>query len=454
MKIDVTRLRTTIRPYGLVFAGMLFGYGLTADAQPKGDPLASVLATVHTRLAANYVEPLSDEKLQSALLKGLIGSLDPHSEYLTPQELAEQRQHLAGTYAGIGMSFGLKTSCVAKVFPESPAAQVGIQPADCVAAIEGKPTKDWAIDEIVEQFRGAPGTAIKVQMRRAGQLLDFVVERKEIQAPSVESETITMGSRSALLIKIDGFYENTVAEVGHALTAGLGLSNPAAILLDLRDNAGGLLGASVGVASFFLPAEIPVVSMRGNNTKGASEKKTYRATAADWTVTGACDQSDWVGHLRRTFPQLATLPVFVLTNQHTASAAEVVAAALQDHGRARIVGGQTFGKGSVQSFISLGQLGAMKLTTARYYTPKDRSIQAVGVTPDVPVADLQPARREADLPNHLKNEAGAEFGRKQALAQLQQTAQAVQSKSAPATHSVDAYINAALAGLVTNDDSK
>lgn len=436
------RLRDT---WLIVWGGLVgIGFGFVAEAQPNEDRLAKALSMARASISAHYVEPVSPEKLQANLLKGLIGGLDPHSEYLTPAEVAEQKERLNSTYAGIGVTNDAQ-ACIVKVFPGSPAELAGLQARDCITAIDGRPTVDADEDEIVARVRGKPGTLVFLQLQRDGKPIERAVLRAEIHAPTVESRLLKVADRqNVAVIKIDNFYASTMDEVGKALDAALKDHLTVAILLDLRDNPGGLIRSAVGVASYFLPESATVVSLRG---KDDSDNRVYRATKEDWQLADACDETDWVAYLRGRHPQLANLPVAVLVNQFSASASEVLVAALREHGRARIVGSQTFGKGSVQTMLSLGEYGAARLTTARYYTPQEHSIQAVGIKPDVFVADAKVAAREADVPNHLANEAGLHFGRKEALAQ-----QRSQAKGAipVASSAIDLHVQAALADLGVN----
>ena len=365
----------------------------------------------------SYVEPVDAEKLKRNLLAGMVGGLDPHSTYLPPDEFGEMLKDMAGNYGGIGAvprkrrEGGEERILITDLLEGGPGDKAGMKVKDEIVAVDGTPTKGKSLTDVVGKIRGPMGSPVRLGLRREGKDVEVTAIRDEIKVPSVQSTSVANpAGGKALVLRLRRFGEPTVREAAQIVLAAFkSAERPTALILDLRDNPGGILRTAVGIASFFLPADAVVTESRGRDPE---ERITYKARRRDWVDRGPDGLADWVGDLRREVPDLADLPLVLLVNRGSASASEVVAAALKDHGRALIVGSRTFGKGSVQTLFHLGDdgnQGAIKLTTSRYYSPKGTPIQAVGVEPDIKVADRRNGVREADLPNHLKSASGQEF---------------------------------------------
>lgn len=366
----------------------------------------------------SYVEPVDAEKLKRNLLSGMVGGLDPHSTYLPPDEFGEMLKDMAGNYGGIGAvprkkrEGGEERILITDLLEGGPGDKAGMKVKDEITSVDGMPTRGKSLSDVVGKIRGPMGSPVRLGLRREGKEIEVTAIRDEIKVPSVQSVSVAHpAGGKALVLRLRRFGEPTVREAAQIIMAAFKEpERPAALILDLRDNPGGILRTAVGIASFFLPAESVVTESRGRDPE---ERITYKARRRDWIERGPEGAAtDWVGDLRRAVPELADLPLVLLVNRASASASEVVAAALKDHGRALIVGSRTFGKGSVQTLFHLGDdgsQGAIKLTTSRYYSPKGAPIQAVGVEPDIKVADRRNGVREADLPNHLKGAHGREF---------------------------------------------
>lgn len=406
--------------------GVLAGAGLGAQAALRQSGLSesiSPLLSAAMIVRGAYIEPMAPEQIKERLLSGLIDSLDPHSAYLPPASATAMRQDMSGSYGGIGVTARAKDKhlLIREVQPGSPADKAGVKAGDRVVSIGGKALKE---DEFIEAFgsiRGPIGEPVTLGLSREGKSWEVSVRRAHIEAPTTQWGLLDLpGGGQALVIRSKQFTEKTISETHKAIEAAMGSKTPPrALVLDLRDNPGGLLSSAVGLSSFFLAPGQQVVSARG---RGESEPLVWRARASDWANDG---EADLPSLAQAKYPQLASAPMAILVNSRSASASEIVAGALKDWKRASIVGVTTFGKGSVQSVYSLGQAnGAIKITTSRYYTPKGSPIQAIGVPPDLTVADSSPqSYREADIPRHLKSETGRETrGDKKAAPETAETA--------------------------------
>ncbi len=341
---------------------------------------------VFERVRADYVEKTGDKELIEAAIQGMLSSLDPHSSYLSKENFQEMQVQTQGEFGGLGIEVTMEQGVVKVVSPidDTPAAKAGIRAGDLIIALDGEPVTGLSLSEAVDQMRGKVGTEIQLTIRR-GQREPFkvTIERKKITIQSVRSKTFG----DVGYLRITTFNEQTQPGLEKEIAAikdELG-SDVQGYVIDLRNNPGGLLDQAISVADSFLK-QGEVVSTRGRD---AEDSQRYNAENGDMT-NGQ--------------------PLVVLINGGSASASEIVAGALQDHGRAIVLGTQSFGKGSVQTIIPLPGHGAMRLTTARYYTPSGRSIQAKGIAPDITVepADIevleQPeARRESDLRGALDN---------------------------------------------------
>ncbi len=347
-------------------------------------------AEVMDRIKSAYVEPVDDKTLLENAIKGMLSNLDPHSAYLEPEDFAELQESTSGEFGGLGIEVGMEDSFLKVVSPidDTPASRAGIQPGDLIVKIDGQPTKGLSMMEAVDKMRGKAGSKIVLTlMREGGQPFDVELERAVIKVKSVRSQLLDDGYG---LLRISQFQINTGDEVGKAL-AKLRKDNGKklrGIVLDLRNNPGGVLQAAVEVTDHFLKKGLIVY------TEGRIANSELRFNA------DPADASEGV-------------PLVVLINGGSASASEIVAGALQDHKRGVLMGTDSFGKGSVQTVLPLNNDRALKLTTALYFTPKGRSIQAQGIVPDIEVARAKVTReqdgesiKEADLVGHLGNGNG------------------------------------------------
>ncbi len=337
-------------------------------------------------LQKNYVEPVKTKDISYGAIRGILNTLDAHSSFMTPEVYKEMQIDTKGEFGGLGIQIGLKGGRVVVIAPidGTPAHRAGIKAGDMILEVDGQAfTKEINLMDAVNKMRGSPGTAVSLTIGREGQPepLTFRLTREIIQIKSVKSKMLEPGIAYIRLVQ---FQEQTGKDLIDALDPLR--KDLHSLVLDLRNNPGGLLTAAVEVSEVFLPAGKAIVSIRGRNTK-ENEFVAKNANPIDGT------------------------PIVVLVNNGSASASEIVAGALQDWGRAVVLGTQTFGKGSVQTILPLSDGSALRLTTAKYYTPKGRSIQNTGITPDVilePPAALQNAKnrmiREKDLDRHLKNE--------------------------------------------------
>ncbi|MDX5371628.1 MAG: S41 family peptidase [Pseudomonadaceae bacterium] len=347
-------------------------------------------AEVMDRIKAAYVEPVDDKTLLENAIKGMLSNLDPHSAYLEPEDFAELQESTSGEFGGLGIEVGTEDGFIKVVSPidDTPASKAGIQPGDLIVKIDGQPTKGLSLMEAVDKMRGKAGSKISLTLvREGGRPFDVELTRAVIKVKSVKSQMLDDGYG---LIRITQFQINTGEEVGKAL-AKLRKDNGKklrGLVLDLRNNPGGVLQAAVEVSDHFLKKGLIVY------TEGRIANSELRFNA------DPADASEGV-------------PLVVLINGGSASASEIVAGALQDHKRAVLMGTDSFGKGSVQTVLPLNNDRALKLTTALYFTPNGRSIQAQGIVPDIEVARAKVTReadgeliKEADLAGHLGNGNG------------------------------------------------
>jgi carboxyl-terminal processing protease len=347
-----------------------------------------VLMDVFERVRADYVDKTDDKKLIEGAISGMLASLDPHSSYLDARDFQTMRQTTDGEYGGLGLTVTTEDGAVKVVAPtdDTPAARAGIKSGDYVTHIDGELIYGTSLQEAVDKMRGPPGSSIKLTVVREGATkpLDFTLKREIIQIKPVKFET----RGNVGVIRISTFNKQTGDATKAAVTSiekQLG-ANVAGYVIDLRSNPGGLLDQAIDVSDVFLDKG-EIVSQRGR-TKNDIQR--YYARGGDLT-NGK--------------------PIVVLVDEGSASAAEIVAGALQDQRRAIVLGQRSFGKGSVQTLIPLSQDTALRLTTARYFTPSGRSVQENGIEPDVQVPQLsdtsradRPRLREADLKKHLINE--------------------------------------------------
>jgi carboxyl-terminal processing protease len=406
-----------LRTIGLIALGVVAGVLVSLNIQAIADRAARgplpvdelrAFTEVFGAIKQNYVEPVDDKKLITEAINGMLSGLDPHSAYLDAEAFKELQVGTQGQFGGLGIEVGMEEGFVKVVSPieDTPAFRAGIKPGDLIIRLDDTPVKGMTLADAVKRMRGKPNTQITLTISRKGEPQPIVVTltRAVIHVQSVKSKIIEPGYG---WVRVSQFQEATTENMVHALAKLYQQGNLKGLVLDLRNDPGGLLYGAVAVSSAFLPDKALVVSTDGR-TEDA--KKKFFATPDDY-LRGLRDDA-----LKGLPAAAKTVPMVVLVNGGSASASEIVAGALQDHKRATIIGTQTFGKGSVQTIMPLNNSTAIKLTTARYYTPSGRSIQAKGITPDVIVEEpgASPASRlrEADLERHLQNDRDAEAEKK------------------------------------------
>ncbi len=388
---------------GLV-SGVLVSLGINAVAQRDAKlslPIDELrqFADVYGAIKSNYVEPVEDKKLITEAISGMLTGLDPHSAYLDADAFRELQVGTQGEFGGLGLEVGTEDGFVRVVSPieGTPAEKAGVKAGDLIIKIDDKATKGIPLNEAVKLMRGKPKTSVTLTVSRKGATkpLVFTIVRDVIQIQSVRSKMLEPGFG---YIRITQFQEHTVENLVKHFNQLADKGRMKALVLDLRNDPGGLLNGAIGVSAAFLPEKTLVVSTDGRQEDA---KRKYFATVTDYH-RGRDDP------LAKLSAQAKTVPMVVLVNSGSASASEIVAGAMQDHNRAKILGTQTFGKGSVQTILPLTSNTAIKLTTARYFTPKGQSIQAKGITPDFWVEETADGSvmdrlrvREADLNRHL-----------------------------------------------------
>ena len=348
-------------------------------------------AEVLERIKTAYVEPIDDKTLFENAIKGMLSNLDPHSSYLDPEDFRQLQESTSGEFGGLGIEVGLDDGVLQVIAPidDTPASEAGLEAQDLIIKIDDQPTKGQSLMEAVEKMRGKPGTSIRLTIVRDGRKpFDVTLKRAVIKSRSVKGQLL---EDDYGLIRVSQFQVNTGSEVAKALGA-LKKDNKGkplqGLILDLRNNPGGVLQAAVEVTDQFISDGLIVY------TKGRLANAELRFSATAENISG-------------------DVPLVVLINGGSASASEIVAGALQDHKRAVLMGTDSFGKGSVQTVLPLNNDRALKLTTALYYTPKGRSIQAQGIAPDIVVERAKISQedstlgvKEADLAGHLGNGNG------------------------------------------------
>lgn len=342
---------------------------------------------VMERIKSAYVEPIDDKTLLENAIKGMLNNLDPHSSYLDPKAFQELQESTSGEFGGLGIEVGMEDDVLKVVSPidDTPAFQAGIEAQDFIIKIDGQPTKGMSLMDAVAKMRGKPGTSIVLTIARENRApFDVKLKRAIIKAQSVRAQTLEQGYG---LIRISQFQSNTANEVSKALRKLNQDKNNLlkGLVLDLRNNPGGLLQAAIDVTDLFIDQGLIVY------TKGRLDNSEQNYFANSRTSIG-------------------DIPLVILVNSGSASASEIVAGALQDHKRGIVMGTNSFGKGSVQTILPLNNEHALKLTTALYYTPLGRSIQAEGIEPDIVVERAKISQeqqtiglKEADLAGHLNN---------------------------------------------------
>jgi len=369
----------------------------SVSAVPRQDYESLELFTnILSIVKKNYVEEVDTKNLINGAVGGMLNSLDPHSAYLTPEHYKDLQMDTQGRFGGLGIEITVKNGVLTVVSPieDTPAFKAGVKPGDMIFKIEDEFTKDMTLVDAVKRMRGLPGTKINISIKREGvpELIDFSLVRDTIRVQSVRSRVLDTGYGYIRLAQFQERSDRDVQRALEKLTAEKG--GLKGLVLDLRNNPGGLLTQAVRVSDLFLDAGMIVY------TEGRIESQKQKYFAQK--------NGSWMD-----------FPIVVLVNAGSASASEIVAGALQDHKRAIVLGGKTFGKGSVQTILPLDDNSALRLTTARYFTPKGRSIQASGIVPDIAV-DSAPAQdskteedrkrsgiREENLPGHLQNQKTA-----------------------------------------------
>ncbi len=338
----------------------------------------------------HYVEDVQIETLINGAIKGMLSELDPHSSFLTPELFKEFQVETKGEFGGLGITISIKDNILTIISPieDTPADKAGLKAGDKIIRIDGKPTTNISLEEAVEKLRGKPGTKVTITIFREGtdKPFDVTITRDIIVIKAVKSRVID----NIGYVRLTQFKEDAAKELKDAIKE-LEKEDIDGIILDLRNNPGGLLTEAVNVSSMFLPNGKTVVYTK--DREGNEKHLKTKLIGYNDTET----------------------PMIILVNEGSASASEIVAGALQDYKRALILGQTTFGKASVQTIIPMGNGSAIKLTTARYYTPKGRSIQNVGIKPDIDIkqgsiqyTDNRTFLREFNLENHLENNANLE----------------------------------------------
>ena len=366
------------------------------------------LAAVFGMVKTDYVESVDEKKLITDAIGGMVAGLDPHSQYFDKKTFKEFREGTTGRFVGVGIEIGMEDGLVKVVSPieGSPAFRAGLKSGDLITKIDDTLVKGLTMDQAVKRMRGEPSTKVTLTIFRKTESRSFpvTITREEIRAQSVRAKMIEPGYA---WLRVSQFQDRTVEDFARKLEE-LYKEDPKlkGIVLDLRNDPGGLLEASVAISAAFLPADAVVVSTNGQI---AESKSTFKASPEYYLRRGGTDP------LKRLPEAVKNVPLIVLVNEGSASASEIVAGALQDHKRAILMGAQTFGKGSVQTVRQLSPETALKITTARYYTPSGKSIQAKGIVPDVMLDETADGNlfsalrvREADLEKHLNSGQGAE----------------------------------------------
>ncbi len=401
------------KPAGFIGLGLVVGVALSLNFTASAErPLSKlplpyedmrVFSDVFNRIKTDYVEPVEDKKLLKEAINGMLAGLDPHSAYLDKDAYKNLNESMEGQFEGLGIQVDMDETGFVKVVSPiegSPASRAGMKSGDYIIKLDDVAVKGLKLDEAVKKMRGPRGTSITLTVMRKTEPKPLIITlvREPIRTQSVISKQIEPGFAH---IRVTQFQKPTGPDLAAALEDAY-KKNPGGLkglVLDLRNDPGGLLPTAIGVSAAFLPDNAVVVTSDGQVDDA---KAKYLANRKYYQPGFSSD------YLSKVPAAVKTVPMVVLVNNGSASASEIVAGALQDHKRAVVIGTQTFGKGSVQTIVPLNDETAIKLTTARYFTPSGRSIQAKGITPDYLVEEANPrigAIREADLERHLSNPA-------------------------------------------------
>lgn len=409
----------------LVGAGLTLNYSAVADKEAEAPlPVEDLRAftDVFARIKNDYVEPVDDKKLINGAINGMLSDLDPHSAYLDQEAFKDLQVGTQGEFGGLGIEVGMEDGFVKVISPieDTPAYKAGLKTGDLIIKLDDTPVKGMTLNDAVKRMRGKPGTQITLMVSRKNEPKPFTVTLKRAVI-KIKSVKFKLAQPDYGYLRVTQFQEHTGELLAEALQK-LYKENKEplkGVVLDLRNDPGGLLNGAVAVSAAFLKPDVLVVY-----TDGRTDDAKMRLTASGENYLRPM-QTDYLKNLPEG---VKTVPMVVLVNGGSASASEIVAGALQDHKRAVIMGTQTFGKGSVQTILPLGNGSAIKLTTARYFTPSGRSIQAKGIAPDIVVED--PANpsddgfgiREADLERHLNNPQSGETQPEKPVEQKQEKA--------------------------------
>ena len=421
-------------------AGALTTMQLQAYARSSLAPLPleelQQLAAVFGMVKSDYVEPVDEKKLISDAISGMVAGLDPHSVYFDKKSFKEFREGTTGKFVGVGIEIGLEDGLVKVVSPieGSPAFRAGLKPGDLITRIDDTPVKGLSMEQAVKRMRGEPNTKVQLMIFRKDESRSFAVTivREEIRVQSVRAKQVEPGYA---WIRVSQFQDRTIDDFARKIEEIYKADpNLKGLVLDLRNDPGGLLEGAVALSAAFLPADVTVVTTNGQI---AESRATFKSSPSDYARRGNADP------LRKLPAGLKTVPLVVLVNEGSASASEIVAGALQDYKRATIMGAQTFGKGSVQTVRPLPADTGLKITTARYYTPSGRSIQAKGIVPDLWLDETAEGNvfaalrmREADLEKHLggpdeKKDEAREKARDEARKKLEELSAKTKEPSKP-----------------------
>jgi len=416
-------MRKSLKNIGListgVLAGVLLSLGITATAQRAGDartplPIDEIrqFTDVFGAIKSSYVEPVDDKKLITEAINGMVSGLDPHSAYLDEKAFKDLREQTVGRFGGLGIEVGREDGVddgsgfikVVSPIEGTPAFRAGIKPGDLIVKIDDQPVKGLKLNDAVLKLRGTPGSKVTLTLARKDVATPIVVPlvREEIKVQSVRAKIVEPGYG---YLRVSQFQDPTVDDLAAKITELYKAGPLKGIVLDLRNNPGGVLPGAVGVSAAFLPKDALIVSTRGQIQEAQGK---FLASREEYAPRESTDP------FANLPADIRDVPMVVLVNGGSASASEIVAGALQDYKRAKIVGTTTFGKGSVQTILPLPpeRKTGIKLTISRYYTPSGRSIQATGIVPDYIVDDTAEGNifafpREADLERHLNNTEAA-----------------------------------------------
>ena len=393
MPVYKKRLAISLVLISVFVAGALFLNGSGGEVKAGTKDVyknIEVFTEVLRQIEKNYVDPQDPQKLIYGAIKGMVQSLDPHSSFMTKEEHQDLMMETKGSFSGIGIEITVKDHILTVVSPieGTPADTAGIKAGDKIIKVEGKSTKDMTLLDVVKKIRGPKGTPVKLTIARKGvqKPLDFSITRDVIPLKSVRHYSLTP---EIGYVRVSNFQSKTARDLSETLEGLESQGKLKGLIIDLRNNPGGLLSQAIEVSELFLDSGVIV------STKGRDSSQNIKATA-------------------HTDEKQRDYPIIVLVNGGSASAAEIVAGALQDNKRAIILGTRTFGKGSVQTILPLSDGSGLRLTTSLYYTPSGKSIQLSGINPDIELAYIPPKKkeeegsprffREEDLKNHMPSE--------------------------------------------------